>query len=325
VTNKFIKNSEKAKSSQRKDLIKDLIKDPIKNLSKSPIVAPEKIDIQPPNLFKYQNYRLFIKDFISFKRAQDKNFNMKKLAQILGFSSHAGLAMILSDQRELRPPYLDNCIKYFKFDINQRLYFEAMVRAGTLSPTKSKNLLREVQFLNQTWTPPSMDEGVRLLDYGLTHQILCLHKRFLTISEIQSYFRYNIDTKKLKQILDFMLERNQVIKSNESEYPHYKIQTDVLLTTDEAPNAPAKQMHSDALNLAINALNDDISTREFQTYIFTVNSKDIPSLKQKIKQIVRQAISEFESDLDADTAVQLHFNMFEPIKPLRPRQEKEKI
>lgn len=271
-------------------------------------------------VFSYQDYRLYLKDVLQNRRDKNKNFNMKKMAQAFGFSSHAGLAMILNGQRELRPPYLDKCIKFLNLSINERLYFEAMVRSGSMSTSKQRHLLREVQFLNQTWEPPSTEQNIRMLDYGLVHQIMCLNHRFMSVEEIQSHFRYKIETSLIEQILKFMLDRNQVVTRDGL----FKVQTDVLLTADETPSVPAKQLHHDCLKLAINALNDELNQREFQSYIFTIDREEIPAIKNKIKQMVRQIISEFETDLDANTAIQLHFNMFEVVNPLQSESRKRR-
>ena len=40
-------------------------------------------------------------------------------------------------------------------------------------------------------------------------------------------------------------------------------------------------------------------------------------MKTKIKKLVKQTISEFETELDADTVIELHFNLFEMINRRR--------
>jgi uncharacterized protein (TIGR02147 family) len=271
--------------------------------------------VTKPDLFQHQDYRRFLRQILQFRRIKQKQYNLSKMAKAFGFSSHAGLAMILNGQRDLRPPYLDKAIDNLKLTVNERLYFEAMVRAGVLSEGKRQNLLREVQLLTKTWEPPHQDSGIRLLDYGLVHQILCLHHRFLTIAEIVRHFRYPLSEKAVHQILAFMLERNQIVASPDGL--SYRTQTDVLLVKDEVPNVPGQQMHKDGLQLAQNALSDPIEKREFQTFILTIDSKRLTEMKKKIKEMVQKIVAEYETSLDADTVVQIHTHLFEPIHNIK--------
>jgi uncharacterized protein (TIGR02147 family) len=275
--------------------------------------------VTKPDLFQYQDYRRFLRQVLLFRRGKQKQYNLGKMAKAFGFSSHAGLAMVLNGQRDLRPPYLDKAIHNLHLTTHERLYFEAMVRAGVLSEGKRQVLLREVQLLTKTWEPPHQDSGIRLLDYGLVHQILCLHHSFLTIPEIIAYFRYPIHEKTIHQILNFMLERNQIIASEDRQA--FRIQTDVLLIKDEAPNVPGQQMHRDGLQLAQNALMDPIERREFQTFILTMDSRRIAEMKKKMKEMVQKIVAEFETSLDADTVVQLHTHLFEPIHKTKGKSQ----
>lgn len=273
------------------------------------VQAPRQaLPASPPNLFDYQDYRAWLKELIQARQRADASFTLAHFAKAIGFSSHAGLAMVLTGKRELKDPYLEKCSRFLKLNFKQRLYFEAMVRAGSLSPEKRRALLRETEFYTSNWAPPEPAEGMRLIDFGIVQQVLALHRGHVKPARIQAYFRYEIAPAELKAILDYMLAKGYVSQSPEG----YRVNKSVLLIPDEIPNASGKQLHKDCLRLAAQALDEDpIDAREFQTYLLTVDSKRIPEMKKKIKKLVIEAISEFEDELDGDTVVQAHFNLFQ--------------
>lgn len=260
-----------------------------------------------PSIFDYQDYRTYLRAVLKERQDRLAYYPLQRFARALGFSSHSGLAMVLSGKRDLKSPYLEQCAKNLGLKVNERLYLEAMVRAGSLSPAKRRTLLREVQFLGASWTPPEPEENIKLLEYGLVHQILCQTKAFMTLAEIQRRFRYPVERKNLETVLMFMLDHNQIVAIGD----RFRIQTDVLIFKDDRPNVSGAIYHRDSLSLAMNALSDALDRREFQTYHLTVDTRRLPEIKAELKKFAQEFIAKFEADLDADTVLQFHTHMFE--------------
>lgn len=271
-----------------------------------------------PSVYDYQDYRLFLRDTIEYlQKHRSGGFSLVQFAKALGFSSHSGLAMVLSGKRELRDPYLERCVKYLKLGMKQRLYFDALVRATKLSPAKRRSLLREMQLYSASWEPPEVSEGIRMIDLGLVHMILTVCRGYMTPAQIRSRFRYEISANEIQRILNWMEEHEYV----EHQLGNgYRVLKTVMTAKDEKVNSSVKQLHRDCLKLAAAALDDgEKEKREFQSYFVTIDSARILELKQRLKKIVFETIAEFETDLDADTVVQMHFNMFEIVHQLQEK------
>lgn len=272
-----------------------------------------------PDVFEFQDYRQYLKAVFEFKKSNKPGYSLKNFAASLGFSSHSGLAMILSGQRNLRQPYLDKCIRWLKLPLKQRLYFEAMVNGDGLSPARRRQLTRNMEFLKNKWAPPEAPDIPSLFDFGMVHQLLCLHRRYMSPEEILSELSFVEDKKYVLKILDYMLDRGMVKRS---PVGHFKIEKAVLIAEDEVPSTSARQMHHECLDRAHTALEStQLEEREFQTYMMTVSSKDIPKIKKAIKKSVMEIINKYESDLDGDTIIQVHSHMLELINRTRGSDE----
>ena len=244
------------------------------------------------------------------KKTSSPRYGRRHLARALGFSSAAGLNMILIGQRELRPPYLHRTAKIFDFSPAEQLYFEAMVNARLLTPAKRLELKRKADLLCGVWKPPEDVEGIRIFDFFVIHQILCLYHRPVSIADIQRCFRYPISTQAIETNLHWMLQCGYIRDVNGL----FKIVKSTLSPKDEFPNVSLRRMHIDAFKLAESALDQDaIENREFQTFLFTINRTDLPAIKKRLKVLSLKIISEFETDLDASTVVQMHLNLFEAV------------
>ncbi len=264
------------------------------------------------SIFNYQDYRSYLRAVIDERKLSRRNYSRKSFAKSIGFASESGLNMILTEKRELRSPYLDKCIKNLELNTSERIYFEAMIRAGKLTPTKRRQLLKDVECLSGRWEPPSTTDGVRLIDLFIVQQILCLTKSYMSVAKIQRLFRYSISEADILEVLEWMEDRNFVVKSETSD--SYKILRSILMAKDEITDASLRSMHHDAFRLASYALeNDTIEDREFQTYMFTVNRKSLPEMKDKIKKMVLRIISDYETESTADSVMQMHFHLAEAI------------
>ncbi len=265
-----------------------------------------------PDVFQYQDYRQYLKAVFQQRKAADARFSMSKFACSLGFSSHSGLAMVLNGQRSLRQPYLDRCVKQLKLGLKERLYFESIVNVDALSPAKKRQLKRDMEFLKNKWAPPDSPHIPSLFDFAMVHQLLCLHKRFMTLEEIFSELPYIKEKDTLKGILEYMVAREYIKKSQSGAV---KIVKTVLIAEDETPSTSARQLHHECLDRAHLALETaDLEDREFQTYLMTVDSKDIPKIKKAIKESVMKIIKSYEADLDGDTIIQMHSHMLELVQ-----------
>lgn len=261
-----------------------------------------------PNIFDYHDYRAYLRDVILARQRNDRKYTIEKFAHALGFSSHSGLIMVLTGKRELFPPYLDRCIKNLALASKQRFYFESLVRSAQLPIAKRKTLLRELEFHTTTWDAPQPSENLRLLDLFLVQQILCLYRQPLKVEEILSHFRYAVDKKDVMRALKWMLDKKDIEQTPQG----FRVRSSSFFAQDEIPLAQGRQFHRDCLKLADASLQSDpLEKREFQTFILTADSSRLAELKSRIKKAALEIASEFETELDGDTVVQVHFNMFE--------------
>jgi uncharacterized protein (TIGR02147 family) len=264
-----------------------------------------------PSVLDYHDYRSYLRDVLQTRQRQDKNYTIAKFAKAIGFSSHSGLAMVLSGKRDLSSSYVDRCVRNLGLSGKQRLYFESLVRVSEQPAASRIAVLKELEFHNTQWNPPAVTEGFRLVDFFLVQQILSLYRDYISIPQIQTHFRYAIKKEEVEMILDWMLARGLVERMGQL----YKVQKSRLVVEDEIPHSSGKQLHRDCLKFAAASLDDDpLDDREFQTYLMTVDSSRFPEMKRKIKKMVMDIFSEFETELDSDTVIQFHFNLFQIAK-----------
>jgi uncharacterized protein (TIGR02147 family) len=68
-----------------------------------------------PNLFEYDNYRLFLKDAFVVLKARDKKMSLRYFARIAGFNAHTFLGLVIEDKCNMSAESADKISKAFKF------------------------------------------------------------------------------------------------------------------------------------------------------------------------------------------------------------------
>lgn len=275
-------------------------------------------DIEP-QIYDFLDYREYLLATVEFRKRLDPNYSRKTFAQAIGFSSDSGLNMVLSRKRDLRAPYLDQCISELKLDTAQRVYFEALVRAGRMSDVHRAELLNHLKSLNPIWPSPALDEGMRLIDFFIVQQILILKTEPLRPEQIRELFRYPITRDEVEDILLWMADNGFV----DTENGRYRAKVD--RTGDERmPTSSIENVHSDALGLARQALlADPEHRREFQTFFFTICQNQVEELKETLKSAMFDVLQSYTTETQSEnqTVMQLHFHLVEVIKNMEAGME----
>ena len=79
------------------------------------------------SIFKYRDYREFIRDFYTSRKANDPKFSLRKMAKILSLPSHGHIIFLIDGARNAGGKSLAKMIHGFGFSGKEILYFENLV------------------------------------------------------------------------------------------------------------------------------------------------------------------------------------------------------
>ena len=90
------------------------------------------------SVFDYQNYRLFLSDFLSYKKQHEKGFSQRDILRKMGVSSTGFLSNVLSGRNNLTTTQVATLSKVLKLKKAEAAYFEAMVLFTQAKPLMKK-------------------------------------------------------------------------------------------------------------------------------------------------------------------------------------------
>jgi uncharacterized protein (TIGR02147 family) len=263
-----------------------------------------------PSVFDYVDYRAFLLAFIEQRKAERKQYSRKAFALAIGFSSDSGLNMVLSGKRDLRGGYLDSCIREMSLSGSQRLYFEALVRAGRLEESERREILASLRSDDARWEAPGGESGLRWIDLYVAHHVLRQSGRFMRPEDVASLYRYPISVGDVGRVLMWMYQAGRLEMRDNA----FRSVAFGDLETSALPAGDRDQVHADGLSLARQALqSDDEERREFQTLHFVVSSGELPQLKNDLRAAVFEVFRRFASQTphSSGSVVQLQVSVVE--------------
>ena len=92
------------------------------------------------SIFDYQNYRLFLIDFLNDKKQHEKGFSQRDILKKMGISSSGFLANVLSGRNNLTTTQIALLARVLKFKKSETAYFEALVLFTQAKTLDEKNL-----------------------------------------------------------------------------------------------------------------------------------------------------------------------------------------
>lgn len=271
--------------------------------------------MKKPNLFKYDNYRKFLKDWFMWMKEVKPEFSYRLFSRIAGFQSPNQLLLVMQNQRNIALASISKYFTALKLKQSERKYFEYLVKFNQAEDMLSKkeyfkelsvywikksSLLKNEQFKYlANWYYPAIREMVNIKNFKENGTWISKKLGGL-ISPAQA----NRAIEELIQLK--LLARDQNSKL---------IQTSHYITTgNEVADVSAFLYHEQMMKLALEALKEKASSlRNITALTFTMTAQDYDIMVGKINDFRKQIIGMLQNreiQNQDETLYQLNIHLF---------------
>lgn len=267
------------------------------------------------DVFNYSSFRSYLHDYILERKKTTKSFSLSQMAKKMGLANTASLSRIVKGDREPGQDISDKLIRYFEFSDEQSSYFRYLIllekakkdpqlkvmlmeKLRDLHPQKKFHLLDEKTFrVIANWYYISLREVVRLRNFYDDPQHVVDHLYFkITPSDVKEAYH-------TLTILG-LIEKSPSGKLVQTQ--------NAVDTENDVASEAIKRYHEQSIDNSKIALREmDISTREFQAASFAVKLKDLPLLKEEIRDFKYKIMQKYEaSHGEGDEVYQMNIQLF---------------
>lgn len=265
------------------------------------------------NIYDYVEPAEFLKDHLKEKKKKNSSFSLRSWAKILGMKSHGPLHAILNQQRGIPKKLVPSFIQSLGLNQKDAKYFEALVDFKKSKSLKEKDYYRErLQKLSPTPLREVSDLEAYKFITDPVHIILAEMTQLKDFKNdsawIKRRFRLNINLRDIENIINRLIglgvveeHGNKLLKRVEHIYTKYEIKSDAI-----------QNYHKICSQLAIDEISkQDIEQREFNAIALNIKKKDLPKMKEAMREFVNQLIEEFEAPAHkGDETYQLNLQLF---------------
>ncbi len=242
------------------------------------------------DIYNYLDYRDFCREFYRSKKQSDAEFSFRSFAKKASIAS-SYLKHIIDGKRNLSS---EMSIKFGQgMDLSPKEidYFENLVRFNQATSMEEKDLYFERLRKKRAKALKTLDlaEAVRLLShwYVLAIKELVVNLNTVDVKAIQRILRKKLPEPLIERTIKELQEFGWLRFENKK----WTSSASQIQFPDEVRSYVVRSYHSQMLELAAEALGDDIDEREFGAAMFTFPASQVPKLKEKIKDMQKDLIS----------------------------------
>jgi uncharacterized protein (TIGR02147 family) len=269
-------------------------------------------------VYSYSELHTFLRDAWLSKKGRNQAFSLSAWARQLGFENSSPLSLALKGKRNLPKKYLPLVIKSLDLNSDQATYLEGLFDLAKAKSTEERLFyFRQLQKLApKKLKNTTVDEFKSLSEpiYGLILEMSAL-KGFQTDPYwIQKRIKMSVDIHQVSEAIQ-RLVKLELLKIEEKPRCFKKTHKDIS-TENDISDLATKEFHKAVSQLAAKAVAEqDVNTREFQSFTFNIRNKDLKKAKEKIRKFLDEFLVEFEApEGEGDESYQLNVQLFSMTK-----------
>ena len=236
------------------------------------------------DVYSYLDYREVCRDFYDTKKKTEKDFSYRSFARKAKIAS-SYLKHVIDGRRNLSSEMSIKFARGMDFDAKQVDYFENLVRFNQADTLDEKTIYFERLRKKRAkqLRPIGLAEAAGMLSnwYVIAIKELVVNLNTIDTKIIQQVLRRKLPESLIESTIHYLLEMGWISQDKTT----WSSSVGRIQFPDEVRSYVIRSFHAQMLEIAVEALGDDLTEREFQSTTFTIPGDKVPELKAKIKDL----------------------------------------
>lgn len=250
------------------------------------------------NIFRYDNYRVFLKDYFKEQKQLKSSFSHRFFALKAGFSSSSFAAHVMDSKRNLTKNSLASMVKGLSLKGKQAAYFESLVYFNQAKTFEEKDYyFKKIERIRESTKFYKVNQKqFRYYNnwyYAVVRELAVLSDWEGDYKKLASMVRPEITAEKAREAVEYLEHSGFIIKQSSGEYD---FQSDVV-TSEGIPGFILKSVRKSYILKAIEASESiDPSERHLSQVTVSLSKngykKFIDEINELRKKILLYSINE---------------------------------
>lgn len=269
-------------------------------------------------VFEYLDYREFLKDYYTQKKAANPAFSLRVFSDKIGFKAKDFISRVMNGEKNLSDQSIPKVASGLKLSKHETEFFIALVKFNQAETMEDRNAaFEEIQAVLKV---VRFAEKQHLL--GHCQYMVYSHWRHLTIRSLIGMYGFDGDydalakqvhpkvtTEEAKQSVR-LLEECQLIKKDASG--KYVLTESAITTGDRTSKLALRGFHQHCLKLAADAIDrDPPGKRHISGLTLGISQEGYERIVERINAFRKEIALIAEEDEGADKVFQMQFALFQ--------------
>jgi uncharacterized protein (TIGR02147 family) len=270
------------------------------------------LEIAMIDLFQYTDYRKYLRDYYEARRASQKEFTHRYIAQAVGFKSTGTFAQILQGKTNISPHTVAHFVRFLELKKDEADFFELLVLFS-----QSKGHAEKKRHFEKILSFPKAN----LKQVDSTQYAYYEKWYFSVIREVLAFYPFVDDYRELGRMLTppistseaqkaiRLLEELKLIRKNEAGIFE---KTDPIITSGyDTRSLAVNQFIVETLDLAKVALDQfPRDERSLSALTLSMPEEGYALIEEKVKAFRRELLELARSCTDPKRVIQVNFQIF---------------
>ena len=268
---------------------------------------------QIPNVYEYDNYREFLKDYYSYRKGLKKSFSYRYFSRMAGFQSPNVLKRVMEGERNLTKDSIKKFSKALSFDFDQAQFYKNLVGfnqaknfgekekyAQKISSSKAYNKIKpKAKIQYEYWSNW----------YNVAIRELVEVKGFQEDPEwIANFLNPSITPEEAKNSLKHLQELGFLKRNEEGKLVQTQNHIDLA---DGVLSASISQFHRDMIAKARESLDRFEKTERYVSNMtFTASHRDMEEIKFMMQEFNKKLMEKIKQCHKGTGVFQVNFQAF---------------
>ena len=261
------------------------------------------------DVFSYQDFRSFLKDFYRERRQKDRKFSIRFFARRAGLRSQNYLKVVMDGRRSLTPRNMPKFVKGLGLDTSQAEYFEALVNLNQARDVvERRQYLDRVLHLQKKKAALTLT-GAQLDFFSSWHHIvifeMACQENFKANPEwISHRLRGKITAKQAAESLETMIRTGILRYVEGGKLVPVAAQ---IASSEDVPQEQLRKLHDSFIEKATQALHmEGPGSRDIKSLTIGLTPEQVPVFRKKVEEFQRELNTFFSNGKGTDV---YQFNM----------------
>ncbi len=268
------------------------------------------------SVFDYQNYRLFLNDFLNYKKKHGKGFSQRDILKKMGISSTGFLSNVLSGRNNLTTTQIAALGKVLKLKKAETAYFETVVLFTQAKTIDEKNTYysRMVKLHKSKFKSlkPSQLSLFAKWHYAVIRELIYFYEFRGDYKELAKMVNPPITPKEAQDAI-MELEKIGLIAKNSQGV--YRQESGIVTTGDEVRSFHVANFIHETMKRAERALDTTPpEERDMSVLTLKVSPEKMKQIKTEIQMFRKKILGLVETDNNQNQVYQCNINFFPATK-----------